>query len=122
MSMTTTSTMESNVHDAAHNRLATLTAHLLPPSTTSSYALIQPLHLSASSRISPPLNLKGTLTIVDDRTGKKYNIEVFPDGTIKSNDFKNVMDVSALFPNWLSGSSSILFFACWLGYEKVVLC
>ncbi|AES70346.1 hypothetical protein MTR_3g051920 [Medicago truncatula] len=121
MSMTTTSTKESKVHDAAHNRLATLIAHLLPPSTTSSSALIQPLHLSASSRISPPLNLKGTLTIVDDRTGKKYNIEVFPDGTIKSNDFKNVMDVSALFPNWLSESSSILFFACWEGLWRKVL-
>jgi len=68
------------------------------------------------------LNLKGTLTVVDDRTEKKYNIEVFPDGTVKADDYKNVMDVSALFPNWLSGSSSILVFGCWLGYEKVVLC
>lgn len=88
---TTTSTTESRVHDAARNRLATLTAHLLPSSTTTAEGLVQPHHLSASSGISPPSNVKGTLTVVDERTGKKYSIEVSPDGTVKANDFKKVM-------------------------------
>jgi len=79
------------MHEAARNRLSTLTAHLLPSPTTSSAALLHPLHLSASSGISPPSNVKGTLTVVDERTGKKYSIEVSPDGTVKANDFKKVM-------------------------------
>ncbi|XP_058788209.1 citrate synthase 3, peroxisomal-like [Vicia villosa] len=87
---TTTSTTESRVHDAARNRLATLTAHLLPSSSTTAEGLIQPLHLSASSGISPPPNVKGSLTVVDERTGKKYSIEVTPDGTVKANDFKKI--------------------------------
>lgn len=99
---TTTSESSSRVHDAARNRLATLTAHLLP-STATSAALLQPIRLSASSGISPPANLKGTLTVVDDRTGKKYQIDVSPDGTVKSNDFKKVL---------------ILFFLlCWLDFQ-----
>nr|AFK34122.1 unknown [Medicago truncatula] len=88
--MSTTTTTESKMHDAARNRLSTLTAHLLPSSTTSSAALLHPLHLSASSGISPPSNVKGTLTVVDERTGKKYSIEVSPDGTVKANDFKKI--------------------------------
>ncbi|GAU42679.1 hypothetical protein TSUD_131070 [Trifolium subterraneum] len=84
---TTTSTTESKLHDAARNRLATLSAHLLPSSTDSA-ALLHPLHLS--SGISPPSNVKGTLTVVDERTGKKYNIQVSPDGTVKANDFKKI--------------------------------
>jgi citrate synthase len=102
MSTTTTTTDESKLHDAARNRLATLSAHLLPSSTNSA-ALLHPIHLSSSSGISPPSNVKGTLTVVDERTGKKYNIEVSPDGTVKANDFKKVMDFSALFSILLSG-------------------
>jgi citrate synthase len=102
MSTTTTTTDESKLHDAARNRLATLSAHLLPSSTTSA-ALLHPIHLSASSGISPPSNVKGTLTVVDERTGKKYTIEVSADGTVKANDFKKVMDFSALFSILRSG-------------------
>ncbi|MCI94157.1 citrate synthase glyoxysomal-like, partial [Trifolium medium] len=36
----------------------------------------------------PAANLNGTLTIVDERTGKKYQVEVSRDGTVKATDFK----------------------------------
>ncbi|CAI8604163.1 unnamed protein product [Vicia faba] len=68
----------------------TAKSHLLPSSSTTAEGLIQPLHLSASSGISPPPNVKGSLTVVDERSGKKYSIEVSPDGTVKANDFKKI--------------------------------
>lgn len=74
----------------ARGRLAMLSAHLRP-STTEPLDL-RPVLLSAHSSISssPPDNLKGSLTIVDERTGKKYQIEVSEDGTIKATDIKKV--------------------------------
>lgn len=74
----------------ARNRLATLAAHLFP-SDAAATAAIQPFHLSAASGASPPGNLKGTLTVVDERTGKKYQIDVSPEGTVRASDFKKVL-------------------------------
>ncbi|KAK7316723.1 hypothetical protein RJT34_00393 [Clitoria ternatea] len=87
--MSTTETQTSQ--QAARNRLATLTAHLLPSTASSASATtLHPLHLSAPVGTFPPANLKGTLTVVDERTGKKYQIEVTPEGTVKANDFKKI--------------------------------
>lgn len=82
-------TMPTASEHTARNRLATLAAHLLP-STDADAAAIRPLHLSAASGASPSANLKGTLTVVDERTGKKYQIEVSPEGTVRASDFKKV--------------------------------
>ncbi|KAI3932946.1 hypothetical protein MKW98_029179, partial [Papaver atlanticum] len=38
----------------------------------------------------PPLDLKGSLTIIDERTGKKYQIQVSENGTIKAADFRKI--------------------------------
>ena len=68
-------------------RLAVLSAHLevsdqvLPPA-------IEPWCTSGASE--PHGSLKGSLTIVDERTGKKYQVPVAEDGTVKSIDLKKV--------------------------------
>ena len=87
MSKTTTSSSEQT----ARNRLATLAAHLLPSDAASATAILRPHRLSAPAGSSPPVNLKGTVTVVDERTGKKYQIEVTPDGTVRASDFKKVL-------------------------------
>lgn len=71
--------------------MATLAAHLLPSDATSAAAILHPHRLSAPTGDLPPANLKGTLTVVDERTGKKYQIEVTPDGTVRASDFKKVL-------------------------------
>lgn len=71
----------------AHGRLAMLAAHLLPSQLTHHGAL-HPLHLS--SQLPPPPNLAGTLTVVDERTGKKYQLHVSKEGTVKASDLKKV--------------------------------
>ncbi|XP_015973188.1 citrate synthase, glyoxysomal [Arachis duranensis] len=72
----------------ARGRLAMLTAHLRPSSADDVASALQPLRLSVQS--SPPPNVKGTLTVVDERTGKKYTIEVSAEGTIKATDLKKI--------------------------------
>lgn len=80
----------SNV--VARGRLAVLTAHLT--TATSSNELIEvapslePNCLSA--QVLPPGNLAGSLTLVDGRTGKKYQVPVSEDGTVKATDLKKV--------------------------------
>ncbi|KAL4622323.1 hypothetical protein ACB092_06G289000 [Castanea dentata] len=76
----------------ARGRLAVLTAHLT--TATSSNELIEvapslePNCLSA--QVSPPGNLAGSLTVVDGRTGKKYQVPVSEDGTVKATDLKKI--------------------------------
>ncbi|XP_054797409.1 citrate synthase, glyoxysomal-like [Prosopis cineraria] len=76
----------------ARGRLARLTAHLRPSSTEQldHVPSLDPVPLSAQTSILPPGNLKGSLTIVDERTGKKYQVEVSEEGTIKAADFKKI--------------------------------
>ncbi|MED6153687.1 Citrate synthase 3, peroxisomal [Stylosanthes scabra] len=37
-----------------------------------------------------PASMKGTLSVVDERTGKEYKVEVSPEGTIKATDFRKI--------------------------------
>lgn len=68
-------------------RLATLTAHLLPSGNQQPSDHLLPHPLLAQS---PVANLNGTLTIVDERTGKKYQVQISPDATVKATDLKKV--------------------------------
>ncbi|KAK2377783.1 citrate synthase, glyoxysomal [Trifolium repens] len=70
----------------ARARLATLTPHFLPFNNEPADHLL-PHRLSAQL---PVANFNGTLTIVDERTGKKYQVEVSQDGTVKATDFKKI--------------------------------
>lgn len=73
---------------AARGRLAVLAAHLAA-AVSISPAVLEPQCVSA--HVSPPGNLQGTLTVIDERTGKKYQIQVSKHGTVKASDFKKVL-------------------------------
>ncbi|KAJ4832366.1 hypothetical protein Tsubulata_035170 [Turnera subulata] len=73
----------------ARGRLAVLAAHLAASPVEESPADIERWCLSAGL-VPPPGNLKGTLTVVDERTGKKYQLQVSEDGTLKASDFKKI--------------------------------
>lgn len=90
----------------AQSRLAMLTTHLLP--STSEPLLLHLLRLSAYPRISPPANLKGTFTIVGERTKKNYQVEISAIGTVKVADLKKV---------WLPPHNIFLFVVCELGFQ-----
>ncbi|XP_060209474.1 citrate synthase, glyoxysomal-like [Lycium barbarum] len=80
-----------NGNSVARGRLAVLSAHLaaslnLPDSSK----LLETSIVSAIPTDAPPSNLKGALTIIDERTGKKYPVQVTEDGTIKATDFKKI--------------------------------
>jgi citrate synthase len=73
----------------ARGRLAVLTAHLLgAPLESSEDSDIQ--RWCVSAQVPTPGDLKGVLTVIDERTGKKYQIQVSQDGTVKASDFKKV--------------------------------
>ncbi|KAH9794174.1 Citrate synthase 2 (peroxisomal) [Citrus sinensis] len=81
--------VESSSAVTARGRLAVLTAHLA--STESNQGrFIEPWCASAQSMVPPPGNLKGSLTVVDERTGKRYQIPVSQEGTVKATDFKKI--------------------------------
>ncbi|KAK9284127.1 hypothetical protein L1049_023294 [Liquidambar formosana] len=75
----------------ARARLSVLTAHLAASVEPSSFSpLLETSGVSAQSTVPPPGNLKGVLTIIDDRTGKKYQVQVSEEGTVKATDFKKI--------------------------------
>lgn len=73
---------------AARGRLAVLQAHL--SSCVESNDFIETSPVSAQVFVSPPPNLKGSLVISDERTGKKYKVQVSDEGTIKATDLKKI--------------------------------
>lgn len=71
----------------ARGRLAVLSAHLsASPNRSGSFLDFS----GCSADVAPPTNLKGTLTLIDERTGIKYQVQVSQDGTIKATDLKKV--------------------------------
>ncbi|KAJ8527789.1 hypothetical protein K7X08_015240 [Anisodus acutangulus] len=81
---------KGNSSTIARGRLAVLSAHLAASLNISDSKLLEPSGVSAISADAPPPNLKGALTIIDERTGKKYPVQVTEDGTIKATDFKKI--------------------------------
>lgn len=83
--------MSSSSSASAGGRLAVLSAHLAAAVGLNQDAnAIEPCCLSAQSMVQPPGNLSGTLTVVDERTAKKYQISVSENGTVKASDFKKI--------------------------------
>ena len=71
-------------------RLAVLSAHLAAPDWSSnnlSSTVLEPWCVSSQTVAS----VGGSLTIVDERTGKKYQVPVSSEGTVKATDFKKVI-------------------------------
>ena len=101
----------------ARGRLAVLTAHLT--TATSSNEPIEglpPLEPNClSAQVSPPGNLAGSLTVVDGRTGKKYQVPVSEDGTVKATDLKKVclMFLRELFFVFWKAQLGLICF-CWV--------
>lgn len=75
-------------------RLAVLSAHLAAVVDSSAVSqnsqIIEPWCTSAHVMASPHGSLKGTLAVVDERTGKKYQLPVSEDGTVKAVDLKKI--------------------------------
>ncbi|XP_062153107.1 citrate synthase, glyoxysomal isoform X2 [Alnus glutinosa] len=75
----------------ARGRLAVLTAHLAASVDCIEVApALEPHCLSAQTVVPPPGNLRGSLTIVDERTGKKYQVPVSEEGTVKATELKKI--------------------------------
>ncbi|KAL9678006.1 hypothetical protein QQ045_015844 [Rhodiola kirilowii] len=72
----------------ARSRLAVLAAHITP-SLDQTTPCLEPSCVSAST-VAPPGNLKGVLTVIDERTGRKYQLQVSEHGTVKAADFKKI--------------------------------
>lgn len=76
----------------ARGRLAILSSHLGASVNRSEIALSSVIERSCVSGliVQPTSNLKGEITIIDERTGKKYQVAVSEEGTIKATDLKKV--------------------------------
>lgn len=73
--------------EVAATRLQLLSAHLIPAEGEEAVVY----RLDASAAVRPvPGGGKGRLHVVDERTGRKYDIEVNDDGAIRASDFKKV--------------------------------
>ncbi|WMV39467.1 hypothetical protein MTR67_032852 [Solanum verrucosum] len=79
-----------NSSAVARSRLSVITAHLTADYSSSSPVLETSSVSASTAAVSPPPNLKGTLTIIDERTGKKYQVPVTEEGTVKATDFKKI--------------------------------
>lgn len=74
-----------NTQSTANSRLAVFSRHLLGP-VENSFPVIENLPVSAQTIGG----LRGSLTVIDNRTGKKIEVEVSEGGTIKATDFKKL--------------------------------
>lgn len=86
--------------ERANARLAVLSAHLAVSDTVGLEQVlpaIEPLCTSAHTSAALHGSLKGNLTIIDERTGKKYQVPVSELGTVKSVDLKKVYNELLLF-------------------------
>ncbi|KAJ6830320.1 uncharacterized protein M6B38_353785 [Iris pallida] len=72
----------------ARGRLAVLSAHLAASCAAGDFAAaaLVPSPVLAQQ----PGNLAGSLTVLDGRTGKKYELKVSEEGTVKATDFKKI--------------------------------
>ncbi|GAB4824805.1 hypothetical protein Ancab_007675 [Ancistrocladus abbreviatus] len=70
------------------DHLAAATSTNRPPLYSS--PTLQTSCVSAQFPVPSPPNLKGSLTIIDERTGKQYQIPVSEEGSIKATDFKKI--------------------------------
>lgn len=78
----------------ARGRLAVLSAHLSASFDQSGAGILECSGCSAV--VAPPPYLKGSLTLIDERTGNKYQVQVSEEGTIKATDLKKVFTILKL--------------------------
>ncbi|RZR85808.1 hypothetical protein BHM03_00012871 [Ensete ventricosum] len=79
----------------ARGRLAVLSAHLAANRSFGGFSSVLERSATLSQEDArPPGNLGGSLTVIDERTGKKYALPVSAEGTVKATDLKKVHDFS----------------------------
>lgn len=97
----------------ARGRLAVLSAHLSASTDHHGAISTEILEFSGcSAAVAPPPNLKGSLILIDERTGKRYQVQVSEEGTIKATDFKKVLsrlNILLLFQSEIFCTSVIFY-------------
>ena len=56
--------------------------------------------VSVQDSMAPGRNLGGSITVVDGRTGKKYEFKVSDEGTVKATDLKKVSYLFLFSRKW----------------------
>jgi citrate synthase len=75
----------------APGRLAVISSHIAALSGgRAGLTQLERWPVSARDVVAPGRNLVGSITVVDGRTGTKYEIKVSDQGTIRATDFKKV--------------------------------
>ncbi|THU53564.1 hypothetical protein C4D60_Mb10t15750 [Musa balbisiana] len=75
----------------ARGRLAVLSAHLAANRSSGGFSSVLDRSPTLSQEDArPPGNLGGSLTVIDERTGKKYALPVSTEGTVKATDLKKI--------------------------------
>nr|XP_010916480.1 citrate synthase, glyoxysomal [Elaeis guineensis] len=79
----------------ARSRLAVLSAHLAAAASPVSYSgdlppILETSPVSAQEIVRHPGDLGGFLTVVDGRTGKKFELKISEEGTVKATDLKKI--------------------------------
>ncbi|XP_072998803.1 citrate synthase, glyoxysomal-like [Typha latifolia] len=74
----------------ARGRLAVLAAHFAAASNGGVSPLLERSPVAAYDISRPPANLGGSLSVIDGRTGKKYELKVSEEGTVRATDFKKI--------------------------------
>ncbi|KAK1320159.1 hypothetical protein QJS10_CPA03g00781 [Acorus calamus] len=75
---------------SARGRLAILAAHLSAAPSRSTPPLLETSCVSSQDFAHPVGGLGGSLTVIDGRTGRKYEIPVTEEGTIRATDLKKI--------------------------------
>nr|GME07603.1 citrate synthase, glyoxysomal-like [Ipomoea batatas] len=74
----------------ARGRLAVLSAHLAVSASINHDAPALEASVVSATALAPPPNLRGSLTIIDERTGQRYQVQVSEEGTVKAADLKKI--------------------------------
>ncbi|URE48411.1 citrate synthase [Musa troglodytarum] len=75
----------------ARGRLAVLSAHLSADRSFGGFSSVLERSPTLSQEDArPPGSLGGSLTVIDERTGKKYALPVSAEGTVKATDLKKI--------------------------------
>jgi citrate synthase len=81
----------SEFNPFTHGRLAVISSHIAASTGgRAGLAQLERSPVSVQDSMAPGRNLGGSITAVDGRTGKKYELKVSDEGTIRAADFKKI--------------------------------
>jgi citrate synthase len=88
----------SQASSIAALRLAALSQHLAP-AFPSGFSVMREACFAKMEQRPASSGGKGTLMVVDNRTGNTYTFEISEGGTVKATDFKKV--ITLIMESWL---------------------